>query len=89
MSSEADHVSPVRSIALRLGLWQAGLFAAAAAGTFLTAYHFLANSLEARERGRRHAHGVHPGQHHRRKPQPWHADGDVRHERAAEQEIDP
>jgi signal transduction histidine kinase len=49
MSSEADHVSPVRSIALRLGLWQAVLFAATMAATFAVAYHFLAESMEARE----------------------------------------
>jgi signal transduction histidine kinase len=49
MSSEVDHVSPVRSLALRLGLWQAVLFAATMAATFAAAYHFLANSLEARE----------------------------------------
>jgi signal transduction histidine kinase len=50
MSSEPDHVSPVRSIALRLGLWQALLFAAASAATFITAYQLLAKSLEERER---------------------------------------
>jgi signal transduction histidine kinase len=50
MSSEADHVSPVRSLALRLGLWQAALFAGTMAVTFAAAYHFLAESLEARER---------------------------------------
>jgi signal transduction histidine kinase len=50
MSSEPDHISPVRSIALRLGLWQALLFAAASAATFFTAYHFLAVSIETRER---------------------------------------
>lgn len=50
MSSEPDHVSPIRSIALRLGLWQALLFAAASAATFVTAYQLLAKSLEARER---------------------------------------
>lgn len=50
MSSEPDHVSPIRSIALRLGLWQALLFAATMAATFATAYHFLAVSLETRER---------------------------------------
>ncbi len=50
MSSEPDHVSPIRSIALRLGLWQALLFAAASAATFITAYQLLAKSLEERER---------------------------------------
>ena len=50
MSSEPDHVSPIRSIALRLGLWQALLFAAASAATFITAYQLLAKSLETRER---------------------------------------
>ena len=50
MSSEPDQVSPIRSFALRLGLWQALLFAGTMAVTFAAAYHFLAVSLETRER---------------------------------------
>lgn len=50
MSSNPDVVSLRRSLALRLGLWQALLFGAAAAAMFATVYLFLARTLEARER---------------------------------------
>src|SRR5215216_1612575 len=50
MSSDPDVVSLRRSLALRLGLWQALLFGAAAAGMFAAVYMFLARTLEARER---------------------------------------
>ncbi|MEO7412618.1 MAG: ATP-binding protein [Opitutaceae bacterium] len=50
MSSNPDVVSLRRSLALRLGLWQAILFGAAAAVMFAAVYHFLARTLEARER---------------------------------------
>jgi heavy metal sensor kinase len=50
MSSNPDVVSLRRSLAVRLGLWQALLFGAAAAAMFAAVYVFLARVLEARER---------------------------------------
>jgi heavy metal sensor kinase len=50
MSSNPDNPSPRRSLALRLGLWQAALFGAATAAMFVSVYVFLARTLEARER---------------------------------------
>src|SRR4051812_415733 len=50
MSSNPDVVSLRRSLALRLGLWQALLFGVAAAAMFAAVYLFLSRTLEARER---------------------------------------
>lgn len=50
MSSNPDSVALGQSLALRLGLWQALLFGAAAAVMFATVYLFLARTLDARER---------------------------------------
>lgn len=50
MSSNPDVVSLRRSLALRLGFWQALLFGAAAAAMFAAVYLFLSRTLEARER---------------------------------------